>query len=128
MSVDSDGAAQRDVSYEADCIFCRIAAGELPADVVTSDERFVAFNDLHPVAPVHVLIVPRSHVASLDEIGGLPDETRVAMLSFVAGVARKAGVAETGYRVVANTGPDSGQEVMHLHWHLLGGRRLGGMA
>lgn len=128
MSVDSDGAAQRDSSYDADCIFCRIAAGELPADVVTSDERFVAFNDLHPVAPVHVLIVPRSHVASLDQIGGLPDEARVAMLSFVAGVAHKTGVAKTGYRVVANTGPDSGQEVMHLHWHLLGGRRLGGMA
>jgi histidine triad (HIT) family protein len=116
------------VSVGADCIFCRIAAGEMPAEVVASDERFVAFNDLHPVAPAHVLVVPRSHVASLDELDGLPAEARAAMLSFVAEVARLLGVAKSGYRVVTNTGPDSGQEVMHLHWHVIGGRRLGRMA
>ncbi len=128
MTMGQEGAGTRGAGYDADCIFCRIAAGELPADVVASDERFVAFNDLHPVAPVHVLIVPRAHVASLDEAEALPDDTRAAMLPFVATVARKAGVAGSGYRVIANTGPDSGQEVMHLHWHLLGGRRLGAMA
>jgi histidine triad (HIT) family protein len=128
MTLEQDSAGTRGAGYDADCIFCRIAAGELPANVVASDERFVAFNDLHPVAPVHVLIVPRAHVASLDETDGLPDDTLAAMLPFVAAVARKAGVAGSGYRVIANTGPDSGQEVMHLHWHLLGGRRLGGMA
>jgi histidine triad (HIT) family protein len=116
------------VSPGADCVFCRIATGELPAEVVASDERFVAFSDLHPVAPAHVLVVPRSHVASLEEIDGLPDDTRAAMLSFIAEVARRAGVADSGYRVVTNTGPDSGQEVRHLHWHVIGGRRLGRMA
>jgi histidine triad (HIT) family protein len=128
MTVQHDSAGTRDASYDAECIFCRIAAGELPADVVLADERFVAFKDLHPVAPVHVLIVPRAHVASIDEVGGLSDETRAAMLPFVAAVARKADTVRSGYRVIANTGPDSGQEVMHLHWHLIGGRRLGGMA
>ena len=112
----------------AGCVFCRIAAGEAPAHVVASDERFVAFTDLHPVAPTHVLVVPRSHVESLDELDGLPSDTRAAMLSFIAEVARRAGVARSGYRVVANTGPDSGQEIRHLHWHVIGGRRLGRMA
>jgi histidine triad (HIT) family protein len=113
------------VSGGGDCVFCRIAAGELSAEVVASDERFVAFTDLHPVAPAHVLVVPRRHVASLDEVDGLPDETRAAMLSFIAEVARRAGVAEGGYRVITNTGPDSGQQIGHLHWHVIGGRRLG---
>ena len=111
-----------------DCIFCRIAAGEIPADMVAGDERFVAFKDLHPLAPVHVLVVPRRHVASLDELDAAPDDMRAAMLSFIAETARSAGVAGSGYRVVSNNGRDAGQEVMHLHWHIIGGRPLGGMA
>jgi histidine triad (HIT) family protein len=117
-----------DATQRADCIFCRIAAGEIPADMVAHDEHFVAFADLHPVAPVHVLVVPRRHVASLDELGAPADDLQAAMLSFIAETARGAGVARSGYRVVANTGPDAGQEVMHLHFHIIGGRRLGGMA
>jgi len=117
-----------DASRRADCIFCRIAAGEIPADVVASDERFVAFADLHPLAPVHLLVVPRRHIASLDELDASGGDAGAAMLSFIAETARGAGVAARGYRVVTNTGPDAGQRVMHLHWHIIGGRRLGGMA
>ena len=116
------------MSVAQECVFCRIAAGELPATIVASDERFVAFADRVPLAPTHVLVVPRRHVASLDAIGDLPGEAQAAMLGFVAEVARRLGVDGSGYRVVTNTGPDSGQQVAHLHWHVLGGRRLGGMA
>ncbi len=110
------------------CVFCRIAAGEIPADVVASDEHFVAFRDQQPLAPVHLLVVPRRHVASLDELEGLGADDGAALLPFIVATARAAGVAESGYRLITNTGPDAGQEVMHLHWHIVGGRPLGGMA
>jgi histidine triad (HIT) family protein len=112
---------------DSDCIFCRIASGEIAAEVVVSDERFVAFRDLHPLAPVHVLVIPRRHVASLDELDELGEDA-VALLPFIAETARREGVAGSGYRLITNTGPDAGQEVMHLHWHIVGGRPLGGMA
>jgi histidine triad (HIT) family protein len=111
-----------------DCIFCRIAAGEIPADVVADDEHFVAFRDANPLAPVHLLVVPRDHVTSMAEFQRLPLEAARGLLPFVAGVARDSGVEGSGYRLVSNVGPDAGQEVMHLHWHVIGGRRLGGMA
>lgn len=111
-----------------ECIFCRIAAGDVPADVVDDDEYFVAFNDLHPLAPVHVLVIPREHVTSMAAIDRLPAGAVAGLLSFAARVARKTGVEGSGYRLVANTGADAGQEVMHLHWHIIGGRPLGGMA
>jgi histidine triad (HIT) family protein len=117
-----------DATQRADCIFCRIAAGEIPAEVVAQDERFVAFADLHPLAPVHLLVVPRRHIASLDELDADAGAAGGPMLSFIAETARAAGVARSGYRVITNTGPDAGQEVMHLHWHIIGGRPLGGMA
>jgi histidine triad (HIT) family protein len=112
----------------SDCIFCRIAAGDIPADVVAADEHFVAFKDLHPLAPVHVLVIPRRHVASMAALGELPAEAADGLLAFAARVAREAGVEESGYRLLTNTGPDAGQEVHHLHWHVIGGRPLGGMA
>ena len=112
----------------SDCVFCGIAAGDVPAEVVASDDEFVAFRDRRPRAPVHLLVVPRRHLASLDEIGRLDDAAAGRLLAFVAAVAREAGVAESGFRVVANTGADGGQEVGHLHWHVIGGARLGGMA
>jgi histidine triad (HIT) family protein len=111
----------------SDCVFCRIAAGEIPAEIIFEDDNFVAFRDTRPLAPVHVLVIPREHVASLDEAGALADDTSARALEFIAATARFAGVAESGYRVVTNTGPDAGQEVMHLHWHVIGGTRLGGM-
>lgn len=110
-----------------DCIFCRIAAGEIPAEVVNEDAHFVAFPDVHPHAPVHLLVIPRTHVASLDEAEALGPEASARALEFIAATARAAGVAESGYRVITNTGPDAGQEVAHLHWHVIGGTRLGGM-
>jgi len=111
-----------------DCIFCKIAAGEIPADVVGQTGEFMAFRDIHPVAPVHLLVIPRRHVVSFDGIEQLGVGTSGRLLAFVAATAREAGVAESGYRVVTNVGRDAGQEVPHLHWHILGGRPLRGMA
>jgi histidine triad (HIT) family protein len=111
----------------SDCVFCRIAAGEIQADVVNEDEHFVAFPDARPAAPVHLLVIPRAHIASLDEAEALGPEASARALGFIAATARGAGVAESGYRVIANTGRDAGQEVQHLHWHVIGGARLGGM-
>jgi len=109
-------------SKGASCIFCEIAAGRVPARIVHEEEALVVFHDLDPQAPTHVLLVPRKHVASMDELGSA-DEALAARLVLAAGeVARKLGVADGGYRVVANTGPDGGQSVAHLHLHLLGGR------
>lgn len=112
----------------SDCVFCRIAAGESPAEVVAATDEFVAFHDLHPVAPVHVLVVPRVHLTSLDLVGQLGPGGAERLLRFVDEVARATGVHETGYRVVMNSGPDAGQEVFHLHLHVIGGRRLGELA
>jgi histidine triad (HIT) family protein len=108
----------------ADCLFCSIAAGEIPATRVLESPRTIAFYDINPQAPVHVLVIPREHLpdlASLAEAGdGLLDE----LAAQAALVASAAGVAETGYRVVFNTGPQAGQTVHHVHAHVLGGRSL----
>lgn len=109
----------------SECLFCRIAAGEIPANLVYADEHVVAFRDLRPEAPSHVLIVPRQHVASLAEAGAGEGELLGRVLLAAGEVARREGVADSGYRLVLNTGPDAGQVVMHLHFHLLGGRGLG---
>ncbi len=107
----------------ADCLFCKIARGEIPAKLVASDDRFVAFNDIDPKAPTHILVIPRAHIASLD---GTEDTTLLGgLLGFVRRVARDAGVAETGYRTVLNTNRHGGQAVAHLHAHILGGRQMG---
>ena len=108
-----------------DCIFCRIASGDIPSDRVLEDDRFVAFHDMHPKATVHVLIIPRDHIGSLNEIGRWHDCEGQEMLAFIARVAEQTGVSETGYRALTNTGPDGGQEIQHLHFHLLGGKNLG---
>lgn len=105
----------------ADCVFCRIVAGKAPAHVVAEDDVAVAFEDIRPQAPVHVLVVPRRHVANArDAEDGLMGRL-VAMANRVAGVK---GIAESGYRLVANVGRDAGQDVLHLHLHVLGGRPL----
>lgn len=111
----------------ADCIFCRIIAGEVPADFVHQDDLVVAFRDINPVAPVHILLVPRRHLTSLAEITE-EDRLWLARLQEVAAeLARREKVAESGFRMVLNCGPDAGQEVPHLHYHLIGGRKLGRM-
>ena len=106
------------------CIFCKIVAGEIPSDRVYEDEFLLVFRDIQPQAPVHLLIVPRRHLESLDE---LEDADLAGRLLTAAGrVAREAGL-ERGWRLIANTGAEGGQEVPHLHLHVLGGRPLGRM-
>jgi histidine triad (HIT) family protein len=107
---------------DAGCLFCKIVAGEVPSERVHQDEHVYAFKDLHPRAPLHVLVVPREHVASLADARDPALVGRVALAA--AKVARDAGYAERGFRVVANAGPDAGQSVAHLHFHVLAGRPL----
>jgi histidine triad (HIT) family protein len=108
----------------SECIFCSIAAGEIPAQVVAEDADFVAFRDIAPKAPVHVVVIPRRHVASLAAVAELPEAVRGRMPVFLAEVAEAEGLDPAGYRVVTNHGPDSRQSVFHLHWHVLGGTLL----
>jgi histidine triad (HIT) family protein len=106
-----------------DCLFCKIAAGEIPTDMVASDDRFVAFRDIAAQAPTHVVVIPRTHVASLNEVVD-PDLIGGLML-FAKGIAKSEGLDGPGYRVVINTNADGGQTVFHIHAHVLGGRILG---
>jgi histidine triad (HIT) family protein len=108
-----------------DCIFCRIARGDIPSDIVLEDADFVAFRDIHPKAPQHILVVPREHIVSLNDLAQRPGTEGDQLLRFVVRVAERAGVKDSGYRVITNIGPDAGQEVLHLHLHILGGEDLG---
>ncbi len=110
---------------QTDCILCRIAAGEVPATKVHEDELVVAFRDLHPKAPTHVLVIPRKHVPSLNALSAEDDATIGHLVRVAAQVAADEGRADRGYRLVANCGPDGGQSVDHLHLHLLGGQPMG---
>ena len=107
-----------------DCLFCSIVTGDISADRVLESERTIAFRDISPQAPVHVLVIPRTHLASLAELaaagGGLLDE----LAAQADQVARQEGIADSGYRVVFNTGPDGQQTVFHVHAHVLGGRPM----
>lgn len=105
-----------------DCLFCKIVAGEMKSQIVHQDEHVVAFKDITPRAPLHVLVVPRRHVASLNAADDPLLVGRVALAA--AKVARDAGYGERGFRVVANSGPEAGQSVDHLHFHVLAGRHL----
>jgi histidine triad (HIT) family protein len=105
------------------CLFCRIARREIPATLIAETDDCVAFRDINPQAPVHVLIIPRRHVSSLNDT---TDPDLIGRMAIVAAeIARKEGIAESGYRAVINTNADAGQTVFHVHLHLLGGRRLG---
>ncbi|HEX7737134.1 MAG TPA: histidine triad nucleotide-binding protein [Ktedonobacteraceae bacterium] len=112
---------------EEDCLFCKIANGQIPGKIVYDKYGVVAFEDIHPAAPHHVLFIPRRHVASMDELSVENGELLGQIFAAAAEVARKRGLAEPdkGYRFVTNVGPDAGQSVHHLHFHLLGGRSLG---
>lgn len=109
---------------QEDCLFCKIAAGEISSEFVYEDETAVAFNDIHPQAPTHILVIPREHIESLDRAGG--DEQKILghLLLTAARIAREKGFATDGYRVVINTNGMGGQTVFHLHVHLLGGRQF----
>jgi len=107
-----------------DCIFCKIAAGQSPSDIVYEDDKVVVFRDINPVAPVHVLIIPREHIASLNDITEQQTPLIGHMIMVAKQVAKQQDIAEKGYRVVFNVGSWGGQLIQHLHMHLLGGRKL----
>ena len=105
-----------------DCIFCKIAAGDIPADIVYEDEQVVAFRDLNPQAPTHILVIPRKHIATLNDVE--PDDEQLIgrMYGAAREIAIQEGIAEMGYRTVVNCNEAGGQVVFHVHMHLLGGR------
>jgi histidine triad (HIT) family protein len=109
---------------QQDCLFCRIIAGEMSADILHRDERCVAFRDVNPQAPVHVLIIPREHMDSLDDASQRDEATLGHLLRVAARVANEEGLSESGYRTVINTGAGVGQSIFHLHVHVLGGRGM----
>ena len=109
----------------SDCLFCAIAAGDIPADVVAATDRVMAFRDIQPQAPVHILLIPRAHFDDLPAVADADPALAAEIVALAAQVARSEGVAGSGHRLVANTGADGGQSVPHAHVHLLGGRSLG---
>lgn len=107
-----------------DCVFCKIISGEASGDIIYSDELVVAFHDIHPVAQVHILVVPRKHIASLTDLTN-EDEAILGRLFLVARhIAEIEGISKTGYRIIINTGPNAGQVIYHLHLHIIGGNRM----
>ncbi len=107
------------------CLFCRIIAKEVPASIVYEDERVLAFNDINPQAPTHVLVIPKRHIASLSDLVEGDDGIVGEVVRRAAAIAADRGIAAGGYRTVFNTNRDAGQTVFHIHLHLLGGRSLG---
>ena len=108
----------------ADCLFCRIAAGQIPAKIVYQDEDLVAFRDINPQAPMHVLVIPRRHVATLNDLTPQEDRLVGEMVRRAAALAREEGYADRGYRTVLNCNAEAGQTVFHIHLHVLGGRKF----
>ncbi len=106
-----------------DCLFCKIVAGEIPSGKVYEDDYMYAFRDISPEAKVHVLVVPKQHIGSMDEITAENSAVVAKIFEKIPEIARMAG-CESGYRVISNCGPDAGQSVMHLHFHILGGEEL----
>jgi histidine triad (HIT) family protein len=113
-----------DDAFDPTCVFCKIVAVEIPAEVVHSGDSVLAFRDLKPEAPTHVLLVPKPHVQDLTEIGDDHAGMLAELIQAATHLAEADGVAESGWRLVANVGPDAGQSVFHLHFHLLGGRTM----
>lgn len=107
-----------------DCIFCKIAAGDVPASIVKQDDLVVAFEDINPQAPIHIQIIPRKHIPSVLELDSAQVEILARMVETANEIARERGLDERGFRLVFNCGPEAGQTVPHLHLHLLGGRAM----
>ncbi|PWW80940.1 histidine triad nucleotide-binding protein [Prosthecochloris marina] len=111
---------------DPNCLFCKIVSGDIPADIVYRNEHVLAFRDINPAAPQHLLIIPLKHIASLNDLVGDEDTIIAGQIMQAAKVvAKEAGIGESGYRLVFNTGPDSLQSVFHIHGHLIGGERMG---
>jgi histidine triad (HIT) family protein len=118
-------AEKEDSLSDTDCLFCRIAQGVIPADLVRSDPDVVAFRDIHPQAPTHILVIPRKHIASVSELASGDADVMGNLFLVARDLAREEGISEAGYRMVVNAGPAAGQTVFHIHLHLLGGRGMG---
>jgi histidine triad (HIT) family protein len=108
----------------SECLFCKIGSGQIPSKVVMQDDELLAFDDINPQAPVHVLVIPKRHIGTLNDAGAGDQALLGRLLEAAALVAKQKGIAESGYRVVANTGRGAGQSVFHLHLHVLGGRPM----
>ena len=107
-----------------DCIFCKIINGQAPATILYKDEEITAFQDIHPVSPTHILIVPNKHIASVNEVRPEDEPVMGRLFSIARKLAKKEGIDENGYRLIVNTGAHGGQVVYHLHMHLMGGQRM----
>ena len=107
------------------CLFCRIASGEIPSKIVYQDQDVVAFADINPQAPTHILLISRRHVDSLADLTPEDGPLLASIFTVAAKLAHELGLNQRGYRIVTNNGPDAGQSVLHLHFHLLGGRKFG---
>jgi len=103
------------------CLFCKIADKEIPSNIILENENFLAFHDINPKAPVHILAIPKEHIDSFDNV---TPEIMADMTTFIQDVAKEAGIEKSGYRIVSNIGDNGGQEVKHLHFHVLGGSKL----
>lgn len=108
-----------------DCVFCKIIKGEIPSNIVYEDEEIIAFRDIHPCAPIHILVIPKRHITSLVDLK--EDDERVIgkIYTVINQIAKKEGIADKGFRVIVNCGEDGGQVVKHIHFHLLGGKKMG---
>ena len=108
-----------------DCLFCKIIDREIPGDIVYEDDKVLAFNDINPVAPYHILVIPKKHIKSLNEIENVDEKIISKIMFTIKNIAKEQGFAEEGYRVINNCGENGGQEVAHLHFHVLAGKKLG---
>ena len=108
-----------------DCIFCKIIKREIPSDIVYEDDEVIAFKDIRPVTPVHILVIPKKHISSLVELTEEDEAVIGKIYTVINKVAKDAGILENGFRVIVNCGDDGGQEVKHIHFHVLGGKKLG---
>lgn len=108
-----------------ECIFCKIINREIPSQIVYEDEKVIAFNDVNPAAPIHILVVPKKHIPTLLDVPKDESELISYIYKIINKIAHEQGFAEKGFRVIANCGEDSGQEVQHIHFHVLGGKKLG---
>lgn len=112
------------MKFDSDCIFCKIAQKQAKSDIVYEDNNVIAFKDIDPVAPVHILIIPKEHIVCLNDLNAQNIHYIDDIFKVIPEIAKKNGVFDKGYRIVANTGDDGGQAVKHLHFHLIGGKKL----
>lgn len=108
-----------------DCIFCKIIKGEIPSNKVYEDDEILAFRDINPLAPIHILVIPKKHIKSINEIQKEDELLIGKIFTTINRIAKEQSFAEEGYRVISNCGENGGQEVKHLHFHILGGQKLG---